>query len=67
MAEDPKQSIIQKLTKRFGPIEEKKPFLEGILIKKNKWFMNQERDFRIFISGLMTYYVPSTGEEKGSI
>lgn len=39
------------------------PILEGNLLKKNKWFMKQERRFKLFANGDIKYYKGQ--EEKG--
>ena len=58
---------MQQIVERFGPIQNDAPFLEGKLIKKNKFTLKQERCFRFFIDGQLKYYDPSTLEEKGTI
>jgi hypothetical protein len=30
--------------------------LEGILLKKNKWFMKQDRLFKLYATGEVKYY-----------
>jgi hypothetical protein len=39
--------------------------LEGLLLKKNKWFMKQERLFRLFTTGHIKYF--KGPEEKGTM
>jgi len=41
------------------------PLLEGILIKKNRWFMKQERRFKLFANGEIKYFKGQ--EEKGTM
>ena len=37
-------------------IQSGKPLLEGLLLKKNKWRMKQERKFFVFGDGKITYF-----------
>jgi hypothetical protein len=39
------------------------PILEGNLLKKNRWFMKQERRFKLYGSGEIKYF--KGNEEKG--
>lgn len=39
--------------------------LEGNLLKKNKWFMKQERRFKLYATGELKYYKGQ--EEKGCL
>ncbi len=39
--------------------------LEGLLLKKNKWFMKQERLFKLFTTGHLKYFKGS--DEKGTM
>jgi hypothetical protein len=32
------------------------PVLEGNLLKKNKWFMKQERRFKLYATGVIKYF-----------
>ena len=41
------------------------PVLVGNLLKKNKWFMKQEREFRLYADGRLEYYKET--EKKGSM
>ena len=58
---------MQQIVERFGPIQSDAPFLEGKLIKKNRFLSKQERYFRFYIDGQLKYYAPNTQEEKGTI
>ena len=58
---------MQQIIERFGPIQSDTPFLEGKLIKKNRFLSKQERYFRFYIDGQLKYYAPNTLEEKGAI
>ena len=44
-------------------IKSGKPLLEGNLLKKNKWFMKQERRFKLYANGEIKYFKGQ--EEKG--
>ena len=37
-------------------IRENRPVLSGLLMKKNKWSVKQERRFELFADGKMKYY-----------
>lgn len=39
--------------------------LEGILLKKNKWYMKQERRFKLYANGQLKYFKDS--EQKGTM
>jgi hypothetical protein len=39
------------------------PILEGILLKKNKWYMKQERRFKLYANGQIKYF--KDAEMKG--
>jgi hypothetical protein len=39
------------------------PLLEGNLLKKNKWYMKQERRFKLYANGKIIYFKGQ--EEKG--
>lgn len=41
------------------------PVLEGNLLKKNKWYMKQERRFKLYADGRITYFKET--EKKGEI
>jgi hypothetical protein len=41
------------------------PILEGMLLKKNRWFMKQERRFKLYATGEIKYYKGT--EEKGCL
>lgn len=40
--------------------------LEGHLLKKNKWFMKQERIFKLYTTGELMYYKPEKLELMGT-
>ena len=46
-------------------IKKGQPILEGNLLKKNRWFMKQERRFMLFAAGEIKYY--KGNEEKGTM
>ena len=50
---------------RFAIIEDGKPMLSGILLKRNKWRMKQERTFHLYPSGEIKYFKDK--EQKGTI
>ena len=73
-----KQQEIELVKARGGYIEEnpteqrmslaiqnKQAVLEGLLLKKNKYFMKQERRFKLFATGEIKYYKGQ--EEKGCL
>jgi len=44
-----------------------KPILVGVLLKKNNWFMKQERIFELYASGEIKYFTNDPKREpKGS-
>lgn len=40
--------------------------MEGNLLKKNKWFMKQERIFKLYPTGALMYYKPEKEELMGT-
>ena len=38
--------------------------LEGMLLKKNQWFMKQERTFKLFPTGEIKYYKTDGAKEQ---
>ena len=49
----------------YGDLQSDRPLLSGLLIKKNRYFMYQERRFELFIDGRIKYY--HLGKEKGML
>ena len=41
---------------RYALVEPGKPILTGLLLKKNRFFMKQERRFELFMEGEIRYY-----------
>lgn len=58
-ASNPQETRMSTALKKGSPV------LEGNLLKKNKWFMKQERRFKLFATGEIIYYKDQ--EKKGSM
>ena len=41
---------------RYALVEAGKPILTGLLLKKNRFFMKQERRFELFMDGTIKYF-----------
>ena len=41
---------------RYACVEPGKPILTGLLLKKNRFYMKQERRFELFMEGKIVYY-----------
>jgi hypothetical protein len=50
---------------RYACVEPGKPILTGLLLKKNRFYMKQERRFELFIEGEIRYY--ENTELKGTM
>lgn len=57
LSENPTEQKMSLAIKKGSPI------LEGNLLKKNKWFMKQERRFKLYATGHIKYFKGT--EEKG--
>ena len=50
---------------RYGLVPYNEPILKGQLLKKNKFFMKQERLFELFMDGTIKYF--NGADQKGTM
>lgn len=50
---------------RYALVEPGKPILTGLLLKKNRFFMKQERRFELYMDGVIKYFHNSA--QKGTM
>lgn len=50
---------------RYACVETGKPVLEGLLLKKNRFYMKQERRFELYMDGVIKYFAGT--EQKGTM
>lgn len=50
---------------RYALVEPGKPILTGLLLKKNRFFMKQERRFELYMDGTIKYF--HNTEQKGTM
>ena len=50
---------------RYATVEAGKPILTGLLLKKNRFYMKQERRFELYMEGKIVYY--QNTEQKGTM
>jgi len=58
------QEVAENVLQKYGIVNEDQPLLAGLLIKRNRYYMHQERHFELYTNGQLKYS-NANKEEKG--